>query len=126
LVGEIAYNTPDDFLIYSGADEVNLPMMSLGAVGAISVISHIIGNDLQKMYNAYEAGDIRAATAIHLRSLSITKAMFSVPSPVPTKTALVALNALSTTTVRLPLVEARECERAAIRRALRDYGLTCQ
>jgi len=122
-VGEIALGAAEGFEIYCGADEVNFPLLALGSVGTISVVSHLIGNDLQKMYAAFYAGDIEAACKIHLRTLALTKAMFSTPSPVPTKTALAMLDILADNHVRLPHVPAQEKERAVIHAALRDYGL---
>ncbi len=122
-VGEIILGAPEGFEVYGGADEVNLPILALGGVGNISVISHVIGPDLQKMHQAFFAGDFDTARQIHLRSLPMTKALFSAPSPVPTKTALAMLDVLPSSRVRLPLVEASEKERALIHAALKDYGL---
>jgi len=53
----------------------------------------------------------------------MTRAMFSAPSPVPTKTALAMMDVLPSSRVRLPLVEANEKERGVIHAALKDYGL---
>lgn len=122
-VGDIVQNAPEGFLVYSGADEVNLPMLSIGSVGTISVISHLAGNDLAEMYRAFNAGDTAKARSIHLRTLALTKAMFSFPSPSPTKTALGMLGVIPSTHVRLPLVLAQEKERAIVQAALREYGL---
>ena len=63
------------------------------------------------------------ARALHLGTLPMTRAMFSAPSPVPTKTALAMLDVLPGSRVRLPLVDAGEKERAVIHAALKDYGL---
>jgi len=123
LVGDIVQNTPDEFEVYSGADEVNLPMLALGSVGTVSVISHLVGNDLAEMYRAFLAGDTEKARKLHLNTLPITKAIFSFPSPSPTKTALSMLEIIPGSTVRLPLVEANEKERAIVHAALKDYGL---
>ncbi len=122
-VGEVCAGAPDGFLVYSGADEINLPILALGGVGVVSVISHVVGPDLAQMHQAFFAGDWETARRLHLRTLPMTKAMFSVPSPVPTKTALMLLGVLPHARVRLPLVDANETERAAINAALRDYGL---
>jgi 4-hydroxy-tetrahydrodipicolinate synthase len=121
-VGEIAFGAPD-FAIYSGADEVNYPMLALGSVGAVSVISHLVGKDLSMMYERFNAGDIATARAIHLRTLALTRAMFSFPSPVPTKTALAMLGVLDGCQVRLPMVTASEKEKALVQAALQGYGL---
>lgn len=122
-VGEIILGAPDGFEVYGGADEVNLPILALGGVGNISVISHVVGLDLQQMHQAFFAGDFETARQIHLHTLPMTKALFSAPSPVPTKTALAMLDVLPSSRVRLPLVEASEKERALIHAALKDYGL---
>ncbi len=122
-VGEIVRDAPDGFQLYGGADEVNLPILALGGVGNISVISHVVGPDLQEMHRAFFAGDIDTARRLHLGTLPMTKVMFSAPSPVPTKTALSMLEVLPGCRVRLPLVEASEKERALIHSALKEYGL---
>ena len=122
-VGEIIACAPEGFQVYGGADEVNLPILALGGVGNISVISHVVGPDLQKMHQAFFQGDLEAARRIHLDTLPITRAMFSAPSPVPTKTALAMMDVLPSSRVRLPLVEANEKERGLIHAALKDYGL---
>ena len=122
-VGEIILHAPDGFQLYGGADEVNLPILALGGVGNISVISHVVGPDLQKMHQTFFSGDLAAARALHLATLPMTRAMFSAPSPVPTKTALEMMDVLSGSRVRLPLVDASEKERAVIHTALKEYGL---
>jgi len=122
-VGEIIGGAPEGFQVYGGADEVNLPILALGGVGNISVISHVVGPDLQKMHQAFFSGDLETARQIHLRTLPMTRAMFSAPSPVPTKTALAMMDVLPSSRVRLPLVEANEKERGLIHAALKDYGL---
>ena len=122
-VGEIVLGTPPEFMVYGGADEVNLPILALGGVGNISVISHVVGPDLQKMHQAFFAGDIETARAIHLKTLAMTKAMFSAPSPTPTKTALSLMGVLPMPTVRLPLVDATDTERSHIQATLKEYGV---
>ncbi len=122
-IGEVVAGAPEDFAVYCGADESNLPALILGAVGAVSVIAHVVGPDLRRMHEAFFAGDLATARALHLATLPITKAMFSAPNPVPTKTALTMLDVLPSSRVRLPLVEANERERAAVHAALKNYGL---
>ncbi len=122
-VGEVTAHAPADFDIYCGADEYNLPALALGAVGTISVIGHVVGDDLHAMHEAFFGGDIGEARRLHLKTLPMTRAMFSVPNPVPTKTALEILGVLRSSRVRLPLIDASDAERAAIKTALMDYGL---
>ena len=122
-VGEIVAGAPDGFQVYGGADEINLPILALGGVGNISVISHVVGPDLQAMHRAFFDGDLDTARRLHLGTLPMTKAMFSAPSPVPTKTALAMMDVLPGSRVRLPLVDASEKERALIHASLKEYGL---
>lgn len=122
-VGDIVLGTPADFMVYGGADEVNLPILAVGGVGNISVISHIVGPDLQKMHRAFFDGDLDTARTIHLKTLAVTKAMFCAPSPTPTKTALSLMGVLPTPAVRLPLIDATDTERSRIQATLKEYGV---
>jgi 4-hydroxy-tetrahydrodipicolinate synthase len=123
LMGDIIHNTHSAFMVYSGADEVNLPSLALGSVGTISVVSHLIGNDLGAMYDAYLSGDTEKARRIHLRTLSLTKSIFSFPSPGPTKAALKHLGIIPGDAVRLPMISASVAEMEHVISALQDYGL---
>ncbi len=122
-VGDIVLGTPPEFMLYGGADEVNLPILALGGVGNISVISHVVGPDLQKMHRAFFDGDLDTARAIHLKTLAVTKAMFCAPSPTPTKTALSLMGVLPNPALRLPLIDATDTERSRIQTALKEYGV---
>ena len=53
---EIIANTPDDFILYSGDDAFTLPVLSIGGAGVVSVASHIIGNEMQQMIQAFSRG----------------------------------------------------------------------
>lgn len=121
--GDLLADAPADFAVYSGADENNLPILALGGVGTVSVIGHVVGDDLQTMHQAFFGGDGETARCIHLKTLAMTRAMFSAPNPVPSKTALALLGVLESPRVRLPLVDATERERAVIHAALKEYGL---
>lgn len=86
--GEVRRLTPDEFTIYSGDDSLTLPLLSIGAAGVVSVASHLVGDDLQQMIQAFEAGNVQAATKIHLRLLPLFKALFLAANPIPLKAAL--------------------------------------
>lgn len=122
-IGEIVRDTPSDFLVYSGDDGTTLPILAIGGVGVVSVISHVNGNDIQAMIKSFFAGDLAEAIRLHGTSLALTKALFAFPSPSPAKNALSLLGLLPSTTVRLPLVDATEAEREGVKTALREYGL---
>jgi len=114
---EIIAKTRDDFMLYSGDDGLTLPVLAIGGSGVVSVASHIIGNDMKEMIQAFMRGDNREAAAMHQRILPIIKALFAAPSPVPVKTAL-QLKGLDVGSVRLPLVPLTEQERLQLMRVL--------
>ena len=91
--------------IYSGEDALTLPMLSLGACGVVSVVSHLEGLRLRKMIEAYLAGHPADALALHEQLLPLMKALFLQPNPIPVKAAL-ELRGWSVGTPRLPLVPA--------------------
>ena len=93
--------------VYSGDDILNLPLLSVGAVGFVSVCGHTVGNDLKAMLNAWFAGDAGTALAIHQKLLPVFTGTFRTQGAILTKAAL-NLMGLPGGTTRLPLVDATE------------------
>ena len=120
--GEIARTAPEQFHIYCGDDNVNLPTLALGGVGAVSVTSHVAGKAIKAMHTAYFAGDIVTARKLHLATLPLTRALFCTSNPVPVKYALQRLGVLTNAAVRLPLVEITAPEAETVDRALAEFG----
>ncbi|MFS0637233.1 4-hydroxy-tetrahydrodipicolinate synthase [Mesobacillus foraminis] len=112
-VTRIIANTPDDFLVYSGDDGITLPVLAIGGTGVVSVASHIIGNEMQEMVQAFLGGQNEKAARLHQQLLPVMQGLFSAPSPGPVKTAL-QLKGMNVGGVRLPLVPLTEQERAAL------------
>ncbi|GAM14996.1 4-hydroxy-tetrahydrodipicolinate synthase [Mesobacillus selenatarsenatis] len=110
---QIIANTPDDFLLYSGDDGLTLPVLAIGGTGIVSVASHVIGNEMQAMVDAYFSGRNADAAKLHQRLLPIMQGLFAAPSPAPVKTAL-QLKGLDVGSVRLPMVPLTEPERTAV------------
>jgi 4-hydroxy-tetrahydrodipicolinate synthase len=110
---KIIANTPDDFLLYSGDDGLTLPVLAIGGTGIVSVASHVIGNEMQAMVEAYFNGRNEDAAKLHQRLLPIMQGLFAAPSPSPVKTAL-QLKGLDVGSVRLPMVPLTEQERTAV------------
>lgn len=104
-VSEIRRLTPPEFAIYSGDDSLTLPMLSVGATGVVSVASHLVGDMLQQMIQAYEKGQVVAARDIHLRLLPLCKLLFATTNPILIKAAM-QLQGWSVGSCRLPLSEA--------------------
>lgn len=101
-VSEICRLTPADFDVYSGDDSLTLPMLAVGAVGVVSVASHLVGESLQQMIQAYETGQVLVARDVHLKLLPLCKALFATTNPILIKAAL-ELQGWSVGACRLPL-----------------------
>ncbi|KGG13682.1 MULTISPECIES: 4-hydroxy-tetrahydrodipicolinate synthase [Prochlorococcus] len=74
--------------IYSGDDALLLPMMSVGAVGVVSVASHIVGRQIKGMIDAYLFGNVEIALGYHEQLQPIFQALFATTNPIPVKAAL--------------------------------------
>lgn len=107
---------PGGFEVYSGADELNLPLCSVGSVGAVSVAAHLAGRRIVEMYEAAEH-DLARAAAIHRALLPLVAALFATPSPAPLKGALARLG-LPAGPVRMPLAAAPDAAVEAVLDAL--------
>ncbi|MBC2124002.1 4-hydroxy-tetrahydrodipicolinate synthase [Listeria innocua] len=103
-ISKIIAETSDDFLVYSGDDSLTLPILAVGGDGVISVASHVVGNEMQEMMQAFESGDVKKAASIHRSLLPLMNGLFSVPNPAPTK-YLLNQQGISVGPVRLPLVD---------------------
>lgn len=109
--------------IYSGDDALTLPMLSVGAVGVVSVASHVVGRRLHNMIEAYLAGRNAVALAHHEQLLPLFKALFSTTNPIPVKAAL-ELSGWPVGVPRLPLIPLEPAMRAALSEALDALRLT--
>ena len=74
--------------VYSGDDSLLLPMFSVGAVGVVSVASHLVGLQLKEMIYFFQSGNVSNALAIHEKLQPLFKALFMTTNPIPIKAAL--------------------------------------
>lgn len=118
---QIRRNTPESFSIYSGDDSLTLPLLSVGGSGVVSVASHLVGDRLQQMVQAFETGQTKLATAIHLELLPLFKVLFLTANPIPVKVAL-ELQGWMVGSVRLPLCSADETVKSAVEAVLGDLA----
>jgi 4-hydroxy-tetrahydrodipicolinate synthase len=105
-LSEITRNLPYDetgFVVWSGDDSLTLPMLALGAKGVISVASHIIGNELSAMIEAFEAGKTAKALTLHHQMLPTMRSLFQVTNPILIK-ACMAQQGFVHPTMRLPML----------------------
>ncbi|MFU8883846.1 MAG: 4-hydroxy-tetrahydrodipicolinate synthase [Cyanobacteriota bacterium] len=93
--------------IYSGDDALTLPMLAVGAVGVVSVASHLAGPQISAMIEAFFAGDLATALALHEQLLPLCRALFCTTNPIPVKAAL-ELSGWPVGAPRLPLLSAND------------------
>ena len=113
---------PAGFEVYSGDDWAAFGYVCLGAVGVISVASHLVGPQIRQMIDLIETGDVPAARKIHESLSPLFNALFITSNPIPVKAALQMVGR-PCGEPRLPLVPATAEERERIRKALGDAGL---
>ncbi|MEU4655684.1 4-hydroxy-tetrahydrodipicolinate synthase [Streptomyces sp. NPDC023723] len=89
---------------YSGDDMLNLPLLSVGAVGFVSVVGHVVTPELRSLVDAYVAGDVQKALEIHQKLLPVFTGMFRTQGVMTSKAAL-ALQGLPAGPLRAPMVE---------------------
>ena len=90
-VVEIAAKCAGKLDIYSGEDALTVPMMSVGGLGCISVLSNVVPKLAVEMTDKFFAGDVAAAGALQLKLLPLVKALFSEVNPIPAKAAVSAM-----------------------------------
>jgi 4-hydroxy-tetrahydrodipicolinate synthase len=117
---EVVANT--DLAYYSGDDALNLPWLSVGGVGVVSVIGHVVAGRIRGMLDAYESGDTSTARTNHRGMLPVLRAFSRVGGVVFVKTAL-RLRGLDVGEPRLPLVPATPEQVEAIAADLMQAGV---
>lgn len=111
-----------DFEVYSGDDWATFGYVCLGAVGVVSVASHLVGSQIRQLIDLIQTGDVAAARKIHEALSPLFNALFITSNPIPVKAALEMLGR-RVGAPRLPLVPATSEERDRVRTALEDAGL---
>ena len=108
--------------VYSGDDILNLPFLSIGAVGFVSVCGHTVGRELKEMLDSWFAGDTARALEIHQKLIPVFKGTFKTQGAILTKAAM-NLMGLPGGTTRLPLVDATPAQIATLREDLIAGGV---
>lgn len=122
LAGETAVRCPG-LTVLSGDDPLTLPMMAVGAMGVVSVVSNVAPAIMSGLVGAALAGNGAEALQYHRRMIPLAKALFAETNPIPVKAAMKLLG-LDTGTLRLPMTPATEATIAKLRGALAAAELT--
>ena len=123
LITEIAYDVPDDFVIYSGDDSMTLPILAVGGMGVVSVASHLVGKDIKQMISAFKAGNNQLAKEIHFKNYDFFSGIFTHPNPIPIKALLKDEGIIDCDEVRPPLFKLTDEEIAQLKIAISDNML---
>ncbi|HET7481387.1 MAG TPA: 4-hydroxy-tetrahydrodipicolinate synthase [Actinomycetota bacterium] len=123
LRGELDARGLEDFEIYSGDDPLLLPHLAAGAVGIVSVCSHLVGPQIKQIFSAWADGKVSEAQRIFLSLQPLFATIMTLTaSPIPVKAALNMIG-IEVGPPRLPLVDATPDEAAAIGSALEVAGI---
>jgi len=120
-VTEIAAKVPE-LDIYSGNDDMVVPVMSVGGIGVISVAANIIPKQMHDMCALYMQGDVKAALKLQLDALELINKLFIEVNPIPIKTAMNLLGC-NVGALRQPLCDMTDANLEALKKALKGYGL---
>jgi 4-hydroxy-tetrahydrodipicolinate synthase len=112
-----------DLAVYSGDDVLTLPLLAVGAVGVVGVATHVAGNQMKRLVEAFLAGDVDSARQVHHQLLPVFTGMFRTQGLILVKAALKQLG-LPAGPVRAPLVDATDEQVAQLRRDLAEGGIT--
>ena len=113
----IAHLVGKDFCMFSGNDDMIVPIMSLGGCGVISVLANVCPAATHELVASFAAGDVAHARALQLRYMELIDALFCEVNPIPVKEAMNQMG-MEVGGYRLPLCEISATGRERVRRAL--------
>jgi 4-hydroxy-tetrahydrodipicolinate synthase len=120
-VAEMARLVPKDFAIYSGNDDMILPLLSLGGHGVISVVANICPKDTHDLVDKFFQGDLEGSRKLQLDMKPLIDSLFIEVNPIPVKTAMNLLG-FEMGELRLPLVEMAPSNLEILKKELSNYG----
>ncbi|MBR3607444.1 MAG: 4-hydroxy-tetrahydrodipicolinate synthase [Lachnospiraceae bacterium] len=108
--------------LYSGNDDQILPLLSLGGIGVISVLSNVAPRQTHELCAKFFAGDVEESRKIQLDAIPLIDALFCEVNPIPVKKAL-ELQGADRGILRRPLTEMEEEHAAVLKQAMKDFGI---
>lgn len=121
-VAEIARLCGDEFYIYSGNDDMIVPVLSLGGKGVISVVANILPKETHDIVMKYLEGNVLQAKNSQLRMLNLINTLFIEVNPIPVKTAMNILG-MEVGNLRLPLTDMEDKNKKILIQAMEEYGV---
>lgn len=114
--------TQGDLDVYSGNDDQIVPITALGGKGVISVLSHVAPQDTHDIVAKMMAGDVKGSSELQLKYIPVIHALFSEVNPIPVKAAMNMLG-YNVGSLRMPLTEMEDENKAILRQAMIDAGI---
>ena len=111
-----------NFILLSGDDAINFPLLAIGGKGFITVTANIVPKDVSELYNTFTNGDVEEAKRIHYKLLPLNEALFYETNPIPVKTTL-SLMGMIENEFRSPLCEMSSDNLSKLKATLANYGL---
>ena len=112
----------EDLELYSGNDDQVLPILSLGGLGVISVLSNVAPKETHDMVMKFFEGDTKGAAKIQIDAIPLINALFCEVNPIPVKTAL-NLMGMNVGPLRMPLCEMEEASKETLIKAMKNFGI---
>ena len=122
FTAKVASLCGDSLPLYAGNDDLTLPVLSMGGMGVISVVSNLLPSTVTTLCRLWREGKTEKAKALQLSLIPLCDALFCEVNPIPVKAAMELLG-LCSAEVRLPLAEADEGVRGKVAAALRGVGM---
>mgnify|MGYP002513367494 CR=1 FL=1 len=121
-IARILAECPESFCVWSGNDDMVVPVMSLGGLGVISVLSNVAPKESVAMTDACRAGDFKTAAKMQADMLPLINALFSEVNPIPAKAGVSAMG-FGEENLRLPLTPMEDATRAVLYAEMRKLGI---
>ena len=121
-ITEIAHLCGEDINIYSGNDDQIAPIMALGGIGCISVLSNVLPRQSVELCNKFFQGDIKGSAKMQLDYLPLINALFSEVNPIPVKAAMAAMGYCADY-LRLPLTTMEDAHKEVLFDEMRKAGV---
>ncbi len=118
---KVAAQVPELY-IYSGNDDMIVPILSIGGKGVISVLSNVCPKETHDMCQAFFDGDTKKAAQLQLKYLELINTLFIEVNPIPVKTAM-RLKGYNAGNLRMPMCEMEEQNLEALKTCMKKYGI---
>jgi 4-hydroxy-tetrahydrodipicolinate synthase len=121
-VADLTRTLPEDFLVYSGDDNLTMPVLAVGGHGVVSVASHLVGKEIKEMIVSFKNGNVKHAIELNKYLFPIFTGIFITTNPIPVKSALNMMG-MEVGKLRPPLNELNQSESETLFNILKEYKL---